>query len=136
MAIEVIDKIKQKNNGTFALMDAADVEMPDGTRLDNKIKDIDTVSKTTLPEDGIAETGTMYFLGELTELSVGFPVDAKAGDMIFICFASGDTATTLNLATENHIGLSDIIIRANSHYELIGLWDGSTWIFVKNEVVD
>ena len=39
MAIEVIAKIKQKNNGTFKLMDAVDVEMSNGqdlqTYLDN-----------------------------------------------------------------------------------------------------
>lgn len=34
MSIELIDKIKPKNNGTFALVDAHDVAMPDGTRLD------------------------------------------------------------------------------------------------------
>lgn len=34
MSIELIDKIKPKNNGDFALVDAHDVEMPDGTRLD------------------------------------------------------------------------------------------------------
>lgn len=33
MPIELIDKIKPKNNGTFAMVDAADVEMEDGTRL-------------------------------------------------------------------------------------------------------
>ncbi len=33
MAIELIDKIKPKNNGTFAMVDAEDVAMPDGTRL-------------------------------------------------------------------------------------------------------
>ena len=33
MAVELISKIKPKNNGTFPLVDAADVEMPDGTRL-------------------------------------------------------------------------------------------------------
>ena len=33
MAIELISKIKPKNNGTFAMVDAADVEMPDGKRL-------------------------------------------------------------------------------------------------------
>lgn len=33
MAIELIGKIKPKNNGSFAMVDAADVEMPDGTRL-------------------------------------------------------------------------------------------------------
>ena len=36
MAIELIDKIKQKNNGTFKLVDAVDVELSNG-------KDVDTV---------------------------------------------------------------------------------------------
>lgn len=31
--IELISKIKPKNNGTFAMVDASDVEMPDGKRL-------------------------------------------------------------------------------------------------------
>jgi hypothetical protein len=42
MAIELIDKIKPKNGGSFPLVEAADVEMPDGKRLDQiagKIKD-------------------------------------------------------------------------------------------------
>lgn len=33
MAIELISKIKPKNNGDFPMVDAEDVEMPDGTRL-------------------------------------------------------------------------------------------------------
>ena len=33
MAIELISKIKPANGGSFALIDAADVEMPDGGRL-------------------------------------------------------------------------------------------------------
>lgn len=33
MAIELIDKIKPKNGGNFPMVDAADVLMPDGTRL-------------------------------------------------------------------------------------------------------
>lgn len=33
MAIYIIGKLKQKNNGKFALLDATDVEMPDGRRL-------------------------------------------------------------------------------------------------------
>ena len=36
MSVELIDKIKPKNNGGFALVDAADVEMPDGTRLSDQ----------------------------------------------------------------------------------------------------
>lgn len=33
MAIELIDKIKPKNNGSFAMVDAVDVELPNGERL-------------------------------------------------------------------------------------------------------
>lgn len=33
MAIELIDKIKPKNNGSFPMVDSDDVEMPDGSRL-------------------------------------------------------------------------------------------------------
>ena len=51
MAIELIGKIKPKNNGTFAMVDAADVEMPDGTRL----------SDLEIPEvkDGVSPTVTV-----------------------------------------------------------------------------
>ena len=40
MAIEVIDKIKQKNSGTFKLMDAIDVECADGKDLETKLGEI------------------------------------------------------------------------------------------------
>ena len=33
MAIQLIDKIKPKNNGSFPMVDAEDVLMPDGKRL-------------------------------------------------------------------------------------------------------
>lgn len=36
MAITLIDKIKPKNNGTFPLVDAEDVLMPDGKRLSER----------------------------------------------------------------------------------------------------
>ena len=38
MAIELIDKIKQKNGGTFKLIDACDVEMKDGSDLEPILK--------------------------------------------------------------------------------------------------
>ena len=38
MAIELIDKIKQKNNGTFKLIDAVDVEMSNGSDAESTIK--------------------------------------------------------------------------------------------------
>lgn len=34
MSIPLISKIKPKNNGSFPLVDAVDIEMPDGRRLD------------------------------------------------------------------------------------------------------
>ena len=34
MPVEIIDKLKPKNGGSFALVDASDVEMPNGDRLD------------------------------------------------------------------------------------------------------
>lgn len=41
MSVEIIDKIKPKNNGTFPLVDASDVEMPDGSRLsDHNFMDV------------------------------------------------------------------------------------------------
>ena len=40
MAIELIDKIKQKNNGTFKLIDAIDVEMANGSDAESTINDI------------------------------------------------------------------------------------------------
>lgn len=40
MAIELIDKIKQKNNGTFKLIDAIDVEMADGSDAESTINSI------------------------------------------------------------------------------------------------
>lgn len=51
MAIYLIDKIKPKNNGSFPMVDATDVEMPDGTRLsDYKMAaDIPVIDLTNLP---------------------------------------------------------------------------------------
>lgn len=54
MAIELIDKIKPKNNGNFAMVDAIDVEMADGTRLEDAIKNVQGtgyVVRTEPPED-------------------------------------------------------------------------------------
>lgn len=54
MAVELIDKIKPKNNGDFALVDAADVEMPDGTRLS------DQDFSGGLPEVSEADEGKIF----------------------------------------------------------------------------
>ena len=58
MAIYIIGKLKQKNDGKFALLDAADIEMPDGSRLSDKV----FVEKTSELENDS---------GYLTETDVG-----------------------------------------------------------------
>lgn len=40
MAIELMSKIKPKGGGTFAMVDASDVEMADGTRLDEALHNV------------------------------------------------------------------------------------------------
>lgn len=52
--VELIAKIKPKGGGTFAMVDAADVEMADGTRLEEaleKVKGSGYVVRTEPPED-------------------------------------------------------------------------------------
>lgn len=130
MATYIYSKMKPKNNGDFALLDSCDIEMEDGSRLSDKT----ILSETKLPSDKIALANRMYFLGELTELSVGFKDGSNIGDMVLVSFSSGSIAPTVNITTENHIGLSNLSTRVNCYYELIGLWKGSNWAFVKNEV--
>lgn len=59
MPIYLIDKIKQKNGGSFALLDAADIEMADGTRLDAVLKEMKENS------DNVSATTPVFDLGEL-----------------------------------------------------------------------
>ena len=51
MSIELIDKIKPKNNGSFALVEAHDIQMPDGSRLDT------WEGKGTIPYFDLVELG-------------------------------------------------------------------------------
>lgn len=44
MAISLIDKIKPKNNGDFAMVDAADVEMSDGRRLPEALEELEAAA--------------------------------------------------------------------------------------------
>lgn len=95
---------------------------------------IATKTVTTLPDDNIVEVDMMYFLGEVKEVTVGFPEKANMGDMVFVSFKTGATIPEISITTENHAGLDDINLKANYYYELIGLWNGSAWAFVKYEV--
>ena len=132
MSIELIDKIKPKNNGKFPLIDACDVEMPNGKRLD---KAMEAEIAMQLPEDGIARIGIMYFLGELAELSVGFPETAELGDLLYVCFDSGEIPTALEFTTNNYGGVGRLDTKANASYELMGMWIGTKWSVLKREVL-
>ncbi|MBQ8497557.1 MAG: hypothetical protein IJ489_08905 [Clostridia bacterium] len=87
-----------------------------------------------LPDDCILKVGKMYFLGEITELTVGLPESAAIGDMVYLSFSTGAITPAVVLTTGNFIGLDGLIFLANRYYEFIGMWNGSVWVFAKNEV--
>lgn len=90
---------------------------------------------SALPYDGIALADTMYFLGEITSsLIVGFPAEANQGDMAYVSFHTGENIPAFAVKTDNVLGLKSLTMRANRHYELIGLWNGLEWVFAINEV--
>lgn len=67
MAVRLADKIKQSNDADFFLVDAADVEMLDGSDLETKIASIEAGSSLnmqiveSLPTTGISTT-TIYMI--------------------------------------------------------------------------
>lgn len=80
MAIELISKIKPKNNGTFALVDAADVEMPDGSRL----SDFNPAYPTAAGAAKI-KPGVYYSYGEVSTLAITLEegADGMANEYLF-----------------------------------------------------
>lgn len=71
MAIYIIGKLKQKNNGKFALLDAADIEMPDGTRLSEYLSKVFTPitqeEYNKLVEAETVDLSRPYFIKKETE---------------------------------------------------------------------
>ncbi len=94
-----------------------------------------TTTSTVLPEDGILQLNTMYFIGEIDSLTVGFPNTANLCDMIYLSFTTGDETPQFSFTTDNHIGLDNIHKLKNYNYELIGMWQGAKWMFAIHEVV-
>lgn len=80
MAIPITGKFKPKNNGSFALVDAADVEMPDGTRLSELSTAPNVVEGTTE-----LQPDTYHVFGEVSTLSVTL-VEADDGKAHEYCF--------------------------------------------------
>lgn len=58
MAIELIAKIKQKNNGTFKLVDACDVEMANGQDLETYLSNLDVSGG-----EGVCECDPEIYIG-------------------------------------------------------------------------
>jgi hypothetical protein len=62
MPIEIIDKIKPKNNGSFPLVDAADVQMPNGERLTETLAEKPKPSTIDLSRLDPDDTGKGYIV--------------------------------------------------------------------------
>lgn len=85
---------------------------------------------TTIPST--LNANTPYNLGELTELSLLFPTTATDGDVIYVNFESGATATNLTVDTSNTTDI-DLIPEVNTGYEVYAKYNGSIWIVKYSE---
>lgn len=112
MAIDLIDKLKPKNNGKFALMDAVDVELGDGTRLDQKLEEIeesassyaivDTIEDIPLVDETYysLDPETYYVFGAIDSLPVycNDPGDGKIHEFVFE-FTPSETFTGITFGS-------------------------------------
>ena len=73
-----------------------------------------------------------YNFGEVTELNLAFPTDANDGDVIYLTFKSGATATNLTIDTTNTCDI-EVIPETNTGYEIFGMFNGSIWIINYSE---
>lgn len=89
---------------------------------------------TTLPDDLILQANTMYFIGEVDNLIIGFPRVANLCDVVYVSFSTGNTTPRFAFTTNNYIGLDGIHKLQNYNYELIGMWHGDKWMFAIHEV--
>lgn len=78
MAVEIIGKLKPKNNGDFRLVDAVDVEMGNGNTLEEEFANLD-FGGTGAPEvykgDVAPESATIKVWIDTTDNSVGMDLD-------------------------------------------------------------
>lgn len=134
---ERVNKMSTKRIQIIGGFPQADWNQTDETQSDyikNKPTLAGTTTETALPADGIMRPNVMYFIGEVSRLSVGFPATSSMGDMVYVSFTTGDTIPTFTFTTNNHIGLNTINRLKNYRYELIGMWNGQEWMFAIHEV--
>lgn len=112
MAIELISKIKPKGGGTFAMVDAEDVEMSDGTRLsDNSLG-----SYKIVQGNNTIEPGKYYVFGEVSSLDVTL-VENDNGMAQEYCFefVAASDFTTLTITPEPRWATIARVIPGNIH---------------------
>lgn len=120
--------------GGFPQSDWNQTDETNPAYIKNKPSFTGTNTTTELPSDNILQANTMYFIGEVTALSIGFPATAAVGDMVYISFSTSETTPTFTFTTDNHIGLDTINKLKNYNYELVGMWNGQEWVFAIHEV--
>jgi hypothetical protein len=85
VAIELIDKIKQKNNGTFKLIDAIDVEMANGSDAESTITNINKQLNEHIknhPSGGTSSSNCNVWGGEEDPPSDNYEVWIDTTDVI------------------------------------------------------
>lgn len=101
MPIELIDKIKPKNNGSFALIDAEDIEVSGGTRLTEKLEQLDKLNSIFDSTPDLSEYNTDYVFdfSDIQKLSVLVSNPASAFGSVIVSLEkeiSEDVFTTIN----------------------------------------
>lgn len=80
----------------------------------------------------IPRANNQYYYNELTSLSLSFG-DSSLGDLFYISFKSGETATSLTIDSTSAT-FNDFIPETNSFIEICGMFNGYKWILVFNQV--
>jgi len=101
-------------------------------KLNNKKEDKQK-TETQIPD--VLESNTSYFLNVLTSnIVANFPFEAELGDIIQIVFQQGQIAQNIEF-NGPLIGLDDkSFTDANSHYEVMGMWDGTVWVCLTSKI--
>ena len=73
-----------------------------------------------------------HICGEKATVRIVCPSDAKAGDVVYLSFISGNTPTNLTIDTTNTCDI-ELIPEANTHYEIFGKFNGSIWLINYSE---
>lgn len=102
MAIEIVDKLKPMNNGSFSLMDAVDIVLSDGRTLQDYIDNFDGSSVNydeLLEQIGNTTACNLYYNEESKQLYLLNANDAKIGDSVEISTSSDSLSKNLTMKT-------------------------------------